>query len=510
MNSCDRRKASANMDSLFMALSYYRRRKYEECIEHCSNILEKNPLDQGAWTLKARALTQQVYIDEVEGEDQGIAELTMDDQAFAQVTRPGTSLAAATKKTVSTAAVRPVSQAGAPLTGYIRPGTRSGKGGSLEQALRTPRSISTARPVTGASGRFVRLGTASMLSGSDEAFINISRLNFTKYAANPALAKTLFEYILYRENDVRNALELAALATEAAKYKDWWWKAQLGKCYHRLGMFREAERQYKSALADQNLVDTMLLLGKVYQRLDQPLQAIEVYKQGIEKFPTDINLRVATARVYDEMNMPEDSSIWYKEVLTNDGANIEAIASVAANYFYSDQPEISIRLYRRLLQMGIYNVELFNNLALSCFYAQQYDVTIKCFERALLLATDEQAANVYYNISHLALGMGDMVMAYQCLRLAVSADNGHAEAYNNLGVLELRRGEVERAKALFRTSADLNPNSYEPNYNQASLNHSLGNLQASYTAVLKSVSSFPDHADSKSLLSSLKQHLNNL
>ena len=29
------------------------------------------------------------------------------------------------------------------------------------------------------------------------------------------------------------ALELAALATEACQFKDWWWKVQLAKCYYR-------------------------------------------------------------------------------------------------------------------------------------------------------------------------------------------------------------------------------------------------------------------------------------
>lgn len=52
----------------------------------------------------------------------------------------------------------------------------------MEQALRTPRTASTARPVSAASGRFVRLGTASMLSQPDGPFINLARLNFDKYA----------------------------------------------------------------------------------------------------------------------------------------------------------------------------------------------------------------------------------------------------------------------------------------------------------------------------------------
>ena len=54
---------------------------------------------------------------------------------------------------------RPMSQSGRPLSGFVRPGTQSGRPGTMEQAIRTPRTASTARPVTSASGRYVRLGT---------------------------------------------------------------------------------------------------------------------------------------------------------------------------------------------------------------------------------------------------------------------------------------------------------------------------------------------------------------
>jgi tetratricopeptide repeat protein 8 len=71
-----------------------------------------------------------------------------------------------------------------------------------------------------------------MLSNPDQ-FINLSRLNFSKYSESPNLSKPLFEYIFYHENDIRNALQLASLATEASQFNDWWWKIQLGKCYYR-------------------------------------------------------------------------------------------------------------------------------------------------------------------------------------------------------------------------------------------------------------------------------------
>ena len=48
---------------------------------------------QAAWTLKMRALTQQVYVDEVEAAEESVAEM-LDENAISQISRPGTSLKA--------------------------------------------------------------------------------------------------------------------------------------------------------------------------------------------------------------------------------------------------------------------------------------------------------------------------------------------------------------------------------------------------------------------------------
>jgi tetratricopeptide repeat protein 8 len=79
------------MDPLFMACSLFRRRKFEECAKITSEILEKNSYDQAAWLMKMRSLTEQVYVDEIEVDDEGISEM-LDENAIAQISRPGTSL----------------------------------------------------------------------------------------------------------------------------------------------------------------------------------------------------------------------------------------------------------------------------------------------------------------------------------------------------------------------------------------------------------------------------------
>ncbi|RNA25447.1 tetratricopeptide repeat 8 [Brachionus plicatilis] len=461
------------MDPLFMACSLFRRRKFDECTKICSQILEKNPYDQSAWVLKMRALSEQVYIDEVEIDDDGIAEM-LDENAVAQVSRPGTSLRGSSSSQNSLSmAMRPVSQSGRPLSGAVRPGSQSNRPGTMEQAIRTPRSAYTARPLTSSSARFVRLGTASMLSSPDQ-FINLSRLNFTKYAETPSLAKPLFEYIFYHENDVRNALQMAALATEACQFNDWWWKVQLGKCYYRLGLFREAEKQFISALKQNSPLDVFLYLSKIYVKLDQPLNSINRLKEANQKFPFEVSILQGMARVYEAMGDMGECMKYYREVLQTDSTNVEAIACIATNYFYNDQPEVALKFYRRLLQMGVYNSEIFNNIGLCCFYAQQYDLILSCFERALSLATnDMQIADIWYNLGHVALGVGDSSLAYQCFRLCLVSNNDSVEAYNNLGVLEMAHGRNELAKSFFQASQSLGSNVFEPNFNNAYLAHAV-------------------------------------
>ncbi|XP_063188357.1 tetratricopeptide repeat protein 8 isoform X3 [Chroicocephalus ridibundus] len=411
-------------EPLFQAWSYFRRRKFRQCADLCSQLLERPPGEQepdseytvfqAAWSLKTRALTEMVYVDEIDIDQEGIAEIMLDENAIAQVARPGTSLKlpGTSQGGGPSPAVRPVTQSGRPITGFVRPSTQSGRPSTMEQAIKTPRTALTARPITSASGRYGRLGTASMITNPDGPFINLSRLNLAKYAQKPKLAKALFEYIFHHENDVKN-----------------------------------------------------------------------------------------------EMNNISSAAEYYKDVLKQDNTHVEAIACIGSNHFYSDQPELALRFYRRLLQMGVYNCQLFNNLGLCCFYAQQYDMTLSSFERALFLAeNEEETADVWYNLGHVAVGIGDLNLAYQCFRLTLVNNNDYAEAYNNLAVLEMRKGHIEQARALLQTASSLAPHMYEPHFNFAILSEKVGDLQRSYTAAQKSAEAFPGHVDTQELIKQLKQH----
>ena len=219
------------MDSYLTALISYKNRKYEECAAVCTKILNREPHDQviniinacyicfnfystlfqAAWVLKMRALNASARVDELEvdlGEAPGSE---FSEAAIASLPRPGTSLQNPSSNPAlnqelrsnvnmsDDRTLRPTDPSGRPLSAYVRPATSSGAasgGGRL-------RTAHTARPAGTATGRFIRLGTASMVAGEGE-FISVSRLNYSSYAKRDTLARQLFEHLYFALNDVRH------------------------------------------------------------------------------------------------------------------------------------------------------------------------------------------------------------------------------------------------------------------------------------------------------------------
>ncbi|KAF5291199.1 hypothetical protein FQA39_LY14441 [Lamprigera yunnana] len=444
---------TVKMEPLYVALSYYRRKNFDKCIEACTDILEKQPLDQAVWCLKMKALTKRVYIDDLESEEIIVGDF-LDNDTVASAPRPGTSM-----KVDETLKSRPRTSTGRPITGVNRPGTQSRPGTTIER-------LKTARPITSQSVRSIRLGTAAIYSQRDGPFIQVSRLNLAKYANEPCLSKPLFEYIFYHEGDVRTAMELAVKATQANNFEDWWWKVQLAKCYNALNLTRDGEQQLRSALKQHNNIETFIRLIRVYLKLDQPLSALEVCKSGLLVFPNDVSISIEVARLYEELGDAQMSVKHYRNVVIEDAMNTEAIACIGVYHFYNNQPELSLRYYRRVLAMGVHSAELYNNLGLCCLYSQQLDLTLACFQRALDLAIEPLIkAEVWFNVSHVAIAAGDVELAMQCLSICLVMDPTHASAFNNIAILQYKLGRVSLAKGYFATAKNLQPTMLEPQKN---------------------------------------------
>ncbi|CAD6196436.1 unnamed protein product [Caenorhabditis auriculariae] len=449
-----------------------------EAEEICSQLLRQNPLDQAAWALKLSCLTETTFVDELENEDVGIAETFLEQNVIAPNARPGTSFQRPmTSSKGVNPILRPTTTAGRPLSGVVRPQT-SFKSGSMDQAVRTARTAKTGRAVSSSSARNVRLGTASMASGFDGQFVNLARLNIDKYAADPQVNRQLFEYVFYHENDIKVAHQIAGTATKAANFKDWYWKNQLSKCYLRLGMLADAEKQLLSSLNHHKLVESYAFLAKIYNRMDQPMAALKIYNEGVSYFEHDVTLLTGMARTRELLGEYELSVGIYKRVLNVQANNIEAIACVATTYFYDNKPEVALRYYRRILQMGAASSELFMNIGLCCLACQQFDFALSSVTRAQATMTDDVAADVWYNTGDVMLGIGDTKFAARCFRMALAANADYGEAMVNLGILKHREGKIGEARSLYQAAVAKAPHLFEAHFNLALISYKVATKSA--------------------------------
>ena len=152
-------------------------------------------------------------------------------------------------------------------------------------------------------------------------------------------------------------------------------------------------------------------------------------------------------------------------------------------------------------------LEIWNNLGLCAYYSGQYDFCLSCFERALLTGDDEIAGDVWYNISHVAVGIGDLPLAYQALKITIAYNGDHFEAFNNLGVLEIKKGNLDQAKSNFLLSCKNTDFSFEPYYNYAAMRYKQGDLEESLKFSKKALEIFPEHFESKELMNKVGKEL---
>jgi len=67
-----------SLDPLYLALLYYRLNRIEDAHKECGRLLDRNPLDQAAWSLKLACFAEEVFVDELENDEAGLADSFMD------------------------------------------------------------------------------------------------------------------------------------------------------------------------------------------------------------------------------------------------------------------------------------------------------------------------------------------------------------------------------------------------------------------------------------------------
>lgn len=476
------------MDPLYLSLHYLRIRNYDKCSKSCKNIPSEKTKEK--WYIICKARTEESWTDFSEHDDETAADIIFDESALSSLPRPGTSLKTGA---VSSRGYRPTTANGRPLSGYTYV---SSKG---------TRNIST-NPSTNAGTRFTRLTTASLAFSGDEP--DVTSINIQKFAKNPFLSRILVDYLLQRIRDPIRAVQLGSDCTKNCGFDDWWWKNRLGISYYLLGLNAESEAQFKSSIVSSPNIDSRLQLAKLYSRLDQPQKSLSELATGAEQFPQEMKFLLAQGHISDQLGDSATARDMWRKVLLFDQSSIEAAASLGAVTFYEDQPETSFRFYSFLKKLGVVNTAILNNMAMSSLSSGNLTNVGACLVSALTLAqSDEEKSDVWYNISHVAIHASELSMSQQALLIATTIDPKNGEAFNNLGLLELKKKNFQKALASFKSATEANPEMHEPWFNLALIYQRMGLLQEAYLAIEEAVKIFPDFTEALNLKQSIFSQL---
>lgn len=476
------------MDPLYKSLHYLRLRNYQKCADACKEISQSQQKEK--WYIICKSRTEESWTDFTEPDDLTAADYVFDENILTELPRPGTSLRTAN---LTARGNRPMTKSGRPISGYAHPSTSNG-------------ASRKGTPTTSSTSHFTRLATASLAFSGDEP--DITSINVVKFARSPFLSRILVDYLIHRLRDPIRAVTLAAECTKLHGFDDWWWKNRLGRSYYLLNLFPESEQQFRSSLSTTPNIESRLELSKLYVRIDQPVKAMSELDTGLEQFPREYRFMLGQARLSDQMgNSIKAREIW-RNVLKIDQASVEAIASLGAVTFYEDQPETAELFYSYLGRLGVINSAVMNNIAMTALNSRDYANVGSAVVAALSLSTDnEEKAQIWYNISHIALTAGDLTLAHQALLISTALSPNCAEAFNNLGLLELRRRNTQKSLAAFRAATEANPEIHEPWFNMALVYQRIGQLQESYLAAAEAVRLFPLFVEANELLRSLEQQM---
>jgi tetratricopeptide (TPR) repeat protein len=162
---------------------------------------------------------------------------------------------------------------------------------------------------------------------------------------------------------------------------------------------------------------------------------------------------------------------------------------LAIDYFYLDKPEVSFDFFERIGRMGEQvseSSQLYSNLGLSAFYGGRYDHVNQSFLTALNNTNDPLVkSDIWYNLSFIAIGMGDYQRAIKCLWKSVSFNDEHLEAQTNLAVLIYETdGDLSVVLPLLQKAVRYNL-SFESAFNLALFLYYDGDLKTAITWISK-------------------------
>ncbi|MDZ7338323.1 MAG: tetratricopeptide repeat protein [candidate division KSB1 bacterium] len=222
----------------------------------------------------------------------------------------------------------------------------------------------------------------------------------------------------------------------------------LGQVYYARMMWREAEEQFRKALAlDFNLLEAHFNLAVLCQRQRRFPEALAFFKQVVMAEPSDWECFLRMGQCTAEMGNLRDAEAFYAEALRLKPDSLEAVGGLAKVFLATEQLDKAVNT----LELGLrYHPECTElRAALAHVYEQdgEYEKALAQFYR--LLKDNPEDAELHYHLGMCCVKLGLLREAEPLLAKASQLDPELLEAMEALAHLYLSTGREEEAIRTF-------------------------------------------------------------
>lgn len=222
----------------------------------------------------------------------------------------------------------------------------------------------------------------------------------------------------------------------------------------------------------------MLLKGWYYAATKGVEQALEVYKNALDKAPGFILLYCLLGDIYRALGRFEDAILEYKMAIMMDSLNITAFRSLCLVYEELGDFDSAIDTYKRLIEIQPNAAEYHSNLANILYLKGETKEAIAYYQNALTINPNPAWTSVIAQTLGYVFQEGEKntdaaIGAYQCAYLLTPTD---IDIFVNLGSAFYDKQEYNNALTVYRRALELDPSNAKIHCNLGFLHWGKGDI----------------------------------
>ena len=230
-------------------------------------------------------------------------------------------------------------------------------------------------------------------------------------------------------------------------------------------------------------VDKALRKAMNYMRVGELIEAEELYKQVLSKFPKNKKAIQGYRKLKAGITSKGSS---------NSEPTQEQVQELI-NLYNQGQFEDALVKVKRLIglfpgEMVLYNIKGASNTALS-----RYEAAVDTYKQALTISSEH--VETYYNMGLALQCKGDLDAAIESYKQAVKIKPDYAKAHYNMGIAQKNKGDTDAAIKSYKQAIEIKPDYAEAFNNLGNALKDRGDLDTAIDSYKQAIRIKPDYAE---------------